>query len=135
MPDQELRFAQASTGWAYWLRLGRGFEIAGKSPEALNAYLNGLHHVPTDVETAVNAARLFARTGQRLIREGQLADGLMPLGQAVQVMRRLFDYPLSDEQLGVVRDQLQGTLQAIRDAKANRHPQSASRLLANQTAV
>ncbi len=135
VPDHDLRFAQSSTGWAYWLRLGRGFEVAGKDAEALNAYLNGLHHMPTDVETAVNVARLFARAGQRLIRDGQLADGLMPLGQAVQVMRKLFDYPLSDEQLSVVREQLQGTLQAIHDAKANLHPRSSSRLLANQTVV
>lgn len=116
LPDHDVRFAEPSVGSDYWMRLGRGFEEAGKDAEALNAYLNGLHNTPTDAAIAVKVAAIFSRTGQQRLREGALAAGLASLHQGMLVMEHLFDYPLTDEQLRVIKAQLQQTLQAIRDA-------------------
>ncbi len=114
VPDHDLRFAQPQIGLDYWTRLGRGFEEAGKLPEALNAYLNGLHNVPRDAATALKVAELFSRVSHQRLAEGALAEGIVSLRQAVLVTEKLFDYPLTDEQLQTIRRQLQETVSAIR---------------------
>ena len=115
VPEHDLRFAESQIGLDYWLRLGRGFEEAGKPAEALNAYLNGLHNVPTDVSTAIKVAALFSREGHERLHEDRLPEGIALLRQALLIMQKLFDYQLTEDQLRTVRDQLQGTLQALRD--------------------
>ena len=116
VPDDDIRFAQPEVGLAYWLRLGRGFEEAGKPEEALQAYLNGLHQVPTDAGAALKASALLFRLCQRRVRQRALTEGIASLREAVVVMERLFDYPLTHEQLQVVRRDLQETLGALREA-------------------
>lgn len=113
IPDFELRFAQPQTGLDYWQRLGRGFENADKSPEALQAYLNGLHYVPTDVPTALKVGELFTHVSQQHLKHGDLARGVSSLRQALLVMEHLFDFPLQDEQLQTLKTQLQDTLHAL----------------------
>jgi len=123
VPDLDLRFAQAETGLEYWVRLGRGFEEAGKPAEALNAYLNGLHNVPTDTPTALTVSRLFSQVSQRHLAAGSLVEGIADLRRALLMLERLFDRPLTDEQLDAVRRQLHETLQALRAATAARGEQ------------
>lgn len=114
IPDVDLRFGEPRTGLDYWRRLGRGFEEAGKAQEALNAYLNGLHNVPTDAATALKVTELLSRASQQRLSGGALGEGIASLRQAVHMMERLFDYPLTDEQLGTVKRQLEETLRALR---------------------
>jgi hypothetical protein len=117
VPDHDLRFAQSQTGRDYWMRMGRGFDAAGKDLEALNAYLNALHQMPQDLDAAGKAAALFLRVGERLLREGSLKEGLALLRQAVVMLEKLFDHPLSDEQLRAVKEQLDRAVQALRTVK------------------
>jgi len=133
LPEHDMRFAQSSVGGDYWVRLGRGFEGAGKDADALQAYLNSLHNVPTDAAIAVKIATLFARIGQQRLREGSLAAGLGSLRQGMLVMQKLFEHPLTEEQLRTIKEQLHETLRAIKQAAAS--PPKKSRTLANQTAV
>ncbi|MBI4003519.1 MAG: PDZ domain-containing protein [Candidatus Omnitrophica bacterium] len=117
IPEHDVRFAEPRTGLEYWRRMGRGFEEAGKPAEALNAYLNGLHNVPDDSATALRVAELSASQGQEHLRTRRLAEGLAALRQAVVVFEKLFDYPMTDDELQRVKRQLEGTLDAIRAAK------------------
>ncbi len=130
LPDHDVRFAQPETGREYWTRLARGFETSGNDTEALSAYLNALHNVPTDVDSAVHVATLLSRAGQQRLQAGALAEAFAILQRATLVMERLFEFPLSEEQLTRIKAQLQGTLQAIQRAAA-----PARSLLAIQTFV
>jgi hypothetical protein len=114
IPEYDLRFAEARVGAAYWQRLGRGFEEAGKPGEALNAYLNGLHLTPADAHLAAQAGVLWLQVTQQRLRERQLIEGLGALGQASAFLQRLFDYPLTTPQLIQLRDELKATLAALK---------------------
>jgi hypothetical protein len=118
VPDHDVRFVEPKVGLDYWVRLGRGFEDAGKPGEALNAYLNGLHNVPRDVSTALKVSVLYSQFSRRSLRDGRLPDGIARLDQSLLVMERLFDYSLTDEQLETVRDHLRNTLESLRASTA-----------------
>lgn len=120
IPDHDIRFAEAKVGLDYWTRLGRGFEEAGKPEEALDAYLNGLHNLSTDPAMALKVSELFSTLSQRRLAQGTLADGVGDLHQALVVLERLFDYPLTDDQLHLVRRELQDTLKTLRTITAKR---------------
>ena len=119
IPDYDLRFAQAQVGLEYWARLGRGFEDANEPTEALNAYLNGLHNVPTDVPTAFKVSELSLRLSQQQLNTQSLVEGIASLQQALLVMEKLFDSPLSDDQLRTIKDRLTNTLRVLRQTTAN----------------
>lgn len=116
LPEHDLRFAQPQVGLEYWRRLGRGFEEARKPQEALDAYLNGLHNVPEDVPTALKAIELSSQLGQQRLSEGNTPEGIRALSRSLSMMHRLFERPLSDEQLRRVRDQLRATVTALKHA-------------------
>ncbi|MBI1992166.1 MAG: PDZ domain-containing protein [Candidatus Omnitrophica bacterium] len=121
IPDFDIRFADPKIGLEYWRRLGRGFEEAGKPAEALQAYLNGLHNVPQETGVALKVAELFLRASQQRLQEGALADAVASLRQALSMLEKLFDEPLTEEELQRIRTRLQATLQALRafSAKPN----------------
>lgn len=127
VPDDEIRFAENRLGLNYWTRLGRGFEGAGKVDEALRAYLNALHNVPTDTAMALKISELFSRVSQQRFTEQAAGDAVAALRQALLVLERLFDYPLTEEQMEAVRRQLQDTLRSLhsyslRQASASTDP-------------
>jgi len=117
IPEHDVRFAEPRIGLEYWTRLGRGFEEARKPADALSAYLNGLHLVPADAATALKAAELFSALGQEHLRRREWAKGIAALRQAVGVFEKLFDYPMTDDELQRIKHQLEATLQALRTAK------------------
>jgi len=117
VPDHDIRFAQPDSGLAYWRRLGRGFEEARRPEEALSAYLNALHNVPNDTETATQISTLFSSISQRHLKEGRLMEGIVALRQAVRVMEHLLEQPLADAQLRLIQRQLEDTLTALRDLR------------------
>ncbi len=117
LPNYDFRFAEPAVGRDYWFRLGRGFEEAGKDSDALDAYLNGLHNMPMDIELGLKAAVLFASQGQAHIRSHTLVKGLASLHDGMVMMQHLFDSPLTDDQLRLIKTQLQATLQAIKEAR------------------
>ena len=121
VPEHDVRFAQPQIGLEYWTRLGRGFEEAGKPAEALGAYLNALHNMPRDVPTALKSGELFFALSRQGLAEGKLADGIAQMAQALTLLEKLFDAPLTDEQLQAVRRELQDTLRALRDSKRDSH--------------
>ena len=127
VPDHDLRFGQARVGLDYWRRLARGFDEAGQSAQALNAYLNGLHNVPDDLDTALKVAELSSRISQQHLGEGALApshqdrmtglaEGIASLRDALLIMQKLFDYQLSEDQLRAIKLQLQETRRALHHA-------------------
>ena len=117
IPEHDVRFAEPRIGLEYWTRLGRGFEEARQPADALNAYLNGLHNVPADSATALKAAELFSSLGQEHLRQREWARGIAALRQAVGVFEKLFDYPMTDDELQRIKHQLEETLRALRAAK------------------
>ena len=119
IPDHDLRFAKPEIGLDYWMRLGRGFEEARKPAEALNAYLNALHNVPTDVAAACKVSDLFTRVSREQLDRGDLAGGVASLRQGLVVMQKLFDSPLTEEQLRAIKDRLTDTLRALRQTTAS----------------
>ena len=121
VPDHDVRFADPRVGLDYWRRLGRGFEEAGKPTEALDAYLNGLHNVPTDTATALKVTDLFSRASQQHLAGGELADGIASLQQALTMMEKLFDEPLTEDQLQAIKHQLEETLRTLRQL-SSQHP-------------
>lgn len=114
VPDHDVRFAEPAVGLVYWQRLGRGFEEAGKTGQALDAYLNGLHNVPGDIGTALKVSELLTRLSRMHLAEERVVEGVARLRQAVLVLQRAFEHPLDEEQLAAVRRQLQETLEALR---------------------
>lgn len=125
IPEHDIRFAQAQAGVEYWLRLGKGYEEAGRPAEALEAYLNSLHNMPTDTTAAFLVERLSLQLASRLLREGALPKAVDVLQQAVLIMERLFSRSLTEAQLQLIRKELAETLQALRHAIAA-SPQSTS---------
>ncbi len=121
VPNDELHFVEAKAGLDYWTRLGRGFEQAHKPSDALEAYLNGLHHVPTDIPTALNVSELLLEVSQQQLHSHDLAVGLSSLRQAVLILQKLFESSLTEEQLQRVKNQLKSTLQALQKVR----PQAA----------
>jgi hypothetical protein len=120
VPDHDVRFADPAVGLAYWQRLGRGFAEAGKTAQALDAYLNGLHNVPGDIGAALTVSALLSRLSRTLLAGGQAAEGVARLRQAVLVLQRLFEHPLDDEQLAAVgRLFLLGILFSITESGAD----------------
>ena len=114
---EDIRFAQPETGLAYWTRLGRGFEQAGKTAEALDAYLNGLHNMPDDLAIALRVETLLLRVSREQLSAGELAGGVRQLRQSLTVMERLFERPLDAAQLDQLRSELKDTLEALRAAR------------------
>ena len=122
VPEHDIHFAEPQIGLDYWTRLGRGFEDAHQPAQALNAYLNALHNVPTDVTVALKASQLLVEVSQRSLHDHALVEGITSLREAVLIMEQLFSYTLTDEQLQMIKRQLQETLEALRIAAA--HPAS-----------
>ena len=118
IPEHDLRFAEPRIGLEYWTRMGRGFEEARQPGDALNAYLNGLHDVPADSATALKVAELFSSLGQQHFAQRRLSEGIASLRQAIMVFEKLFDYPMTDDELQRIKHQLEATLDALRAAKA-----------------
>ena len=125
VPEHDIRFAQPDVGFAYWQRLGRGFEDAKKPDDALSAYLNALHNAPTDTATAIKVSTLFSRASQRHLKEGRLPEGIAALRHAVQMMEHLLEQPLADEQLQSIKQQLQETVTALRRLREQQQAQKA----------
>ena len=126
VPEDALRFAEPSVGRNYWSRLGRGFEEAGRPKEALNAYLNGLHNLPTDTATAFKVSELLRALSQQQLHDGEMVNGVTTLRQALLILEHVFDTPLSDEQLAQVRQRLQETLETLRRVSATQRSQHVS---------
>ncbi len=114
VPDYDFHFVEPQVGYDYWFRLGRGFEGADKLQEALKGYLNGLHNLPQDLNLGLRASLLWSRLGQEQLRNNKAAEGLSSLRNSVVMMQKLFDYPLNDEQLQAIKEQLQSTVQGMR---------------------
>jgi hypothetical protein len=119
IPQHDVRFAEPQTGLAYWVRLGQGFERAGKPADALDAYLNALHNVPDDVPTALTVSDLLVRMSRERLSSGDLAEGAAQLNRALKVMNGLFTHPLSTDQLEVVKRQLTDALRSLKEASAS----------------
>ncbi len=117
IPQHDVRFAEPTTGRAYWVRLGDGFTRADKPAEAVDAYLNGLHNVPDDVPTALKVSELLVRISRERLAAGELSDGVAQLHRALLVMKGLFAHRLSIEQLESVKRQLTESLGALRDTQ------------------
>lgn len=106
IPDHELRFVDPSAGRAYWANLGRGFREAGQSDQALHAYLNALHHAPSDLGLAMTVSHLLGALAGRHLEAARYAEALGALNQQVTILNKLFEHPLSTEQLQAVKQQL-----------------------------
>lgn len=132
LPDHDIRFAEPDTGRAYWMRMGRGFEEAGNPREALQAYLNALHNVPSDAAIALKVITLASQLSRERLEAGDLAEGMRQLRNALTMMDRLFESPLSEEELEALRQQLHDILAALRQVSASTPaPRQSSRAADN----
>jgi hypothetical protein len=114
VPDHDVRFAEARVGLEYWARLGWAYEDVNRPADALNAYLNGLHNAPSDTATAMKVSEMSWRLGREHLASKRLPEGVAALEQAVTLMQRRFEAPLSDEQLVKLKAQLETTLAVLR---------------------
>ncbi len=114
IPDFDLRFGDPTAGQQYWARLARGFGEVNQPQDMLNAYLNSLHNLPKDPIIALQACELFFLLGQEQLRQQAVVPAMSRLLDALSIADRLFDYPLSDADLGRLKAQLQNTLEAVR---------------------
>lgn len=114
VPEHDLRFIEPTAGAAYWARMGRGFREARNSEAALEAYLNALHHDPTHLEAALATAELLWEVAWRRLEDDRFAHALTSMQQATAFLERLFDQPLTIEQLAAVNEQMRATLAALR---------------------
>jgi tetratricopeptide (TPR) repeat protein len=114
IPDQELRFVDPSAGRSYWANLGRGFREAGQSDQALHAYLNALHHAPSDLSLAMTVSHLLGTLAGRHLEAARYAEALGALNQQVTILNALFEHPLSTQQLQAVKQQLELTVEGLK---------------------
>ncbi len=119
VPDDDLRFAQPSAGLGYWSRLGRAYEQVGKPEDARTAYLNALHQMSDQDDIALKVVTVSLQVSQRRLHEGDIAEGITRLREAVVMMQHLFERPLATPQLETVRQQLRATLEVLRAARIN----------------
>ena len=123
VPNFDVRFAETRIGLDYWRKQGQDFERAGDIESALDAYINALHNVPDELDTAVAMSRLFCQLSQRYFTKRQWREGVAALQQAVLMLEKLFDQPLNSQQLHIVKEQLQSVKDQIRQALASlSHP-------------
>jgi len=114
LPEHDIRFADSQTGLAYWKRLGRGFETAGDFDKSLDAYLNGLHNDPEQLDVALTVSELLWHIAHRHLQAQRLAEALKALQDEMLILERLFNEPLSTEQLEQIKAQLEGTIRLLR---------------------
>ncbi len=114
IPEHDLRFVDPSAGSAYWSNLGRGFEEAKEPERALNAYLNGLHNDPQNLEVALKVSELLWRIGRQQLEQRRLGESVTALQHATTLLTHAFDEPLTGAQLQQVKTQLQQTLDVLR---------------------
>jgi len=117
IPDDQIRFADANAGVAYWTNMARGFREAGKFSDALSAQLNALHYDVTDAQLALAASSLLWQVAQDDLDAGRLQSGVLRIEQATQMLNKLFERPLSVEQLTEVKNQLRRALTALQQVK------------------
>ena len=118
IPEFDIRFAEPRVGAEYWQRQARGYEMAHDAQNALHAYLNALHNVPDDTDTAVKVSQLFCQVSQQRLRKGKTREGVSALSQAVILMQKLLDRPLTDEQLHALKQQLKEALATLTSASS-----------------
>ena len=113
VPDHDIRFAEAKAGVAYWMRLARGFETAGRLDQALNATLNALHNDPGDLDVALKASELLSRIAHAKLTARQLGEALIAIREGTILLGKLFEQPLDAAKLQAIKSQLEATLQAL----------------------
>lgn len=113
VPEHDVRFADPATGAGYWVRLGRGFETAQQSKEALDAYLNALHNVPTDPSVAIKAANLFWEMAHQQLQAHDLQAAVVSLQRGTAMLKRLFDYSLDADELASIKTRLEQVVQDL----------------------
>ena len=123
VPNSEIVFAQPGPALDYWTRLGRAYRDVGRPGDALDAYLNALHVVPSNTEVAMAVSELSWAVGRQAIEDRRMPAAVTALEQAVTVMQRLFDHPLTDAQLLALKSQLETTLQTLQ--RLSRESQSS----------
>jgi len=117
IPQHDIRFAEPKTGVAYWERLGRGFEEAGNTEGALDAYLNALHNDPSRTPSALNATLLSWRLARQRLEARRLAEAITAIQQGTVLLEKLFNGPLTGEQLQAIQTELQQTTRALAGAR------------------
>jgi len=113
IPEHDVRFADPQAGLGYWVRLGRGFEIEGLLEQALNAYLNALHNEPTQLEVALKACDLLWQIAQHRLAHQQMSEAVAALQHGTLLLKRLFDHPLNEAELQLIRQRLEETVKLL----------------------
>lgn len=114
VPEHDIRFADGKVGAEYWTRMARGFLIAGKLEESLNATLNALHNDPAQLDEALRAASLLLDIAQQRLTERRLPESLVALKQATILLNRVFEHPLTTPQLEAIKSRLARTLELMK---------------------
>lgn len=117
VPDFDLRFVEPAAGMAYWRNLARGFEVAGKTDDAIVSYLNALHHDPAQSDIAMRLTELWLAQTQQQLAKQQTNEALASLNQAVTTLQRLFEEPRNLDELERIKRQLEQTLRALKSVK------------------
>ncbi len=117
VPDYDLRFAEPRAGLEYWARLGRGYETAGNQEAALNAYLNALHNEPTFVDAAVKVSDVLWVIAQQRLAAHKVSGAVQALEQETRLLNKLFEYPLTDEDLLNLKRRLEETIRIIHQSR------------------
>ena len=114
VPDHDFRFMEPAAGRDYWTRLGHGFEIARNPEQALEAYGNALHNTPDDVALAMKVSELLGEVAHARLERKELAPALEAFDNHARLLERLFDEPLTEEQMQTVKSRLEQVLKDLR---------------------
>ena len=114
VPDYDFHFIEPSAGHDYWTRLGRGFEIAHDPEHALAAYGNALHNVPDDVTLAIKVSEVLGDVAHVHLERKELPQALDAFDNHTRLLARLFDEPLTEEQVQMVKSRLEQVLKELR---------------------
>lgn len=113
VPDDDMKFVEPRAGLSYWARMGRGYETVGDLEAALSAYLNGLHNEPTFVDAAFKVSDLLWQIAQQRLAAKNIGEAMTALQAEVRLLHRLFEQPMTEEDLQRIKGQLERTIAVI----------------------
>lgn len=120
IPDYSLRFVDPKAAKRYWSDRGAKELLDGHDVVAMRSLLNALHYAPESYDVALALCESVMRQGETLWKEGQRAEALGVLKQAMALYRQAATKPLTAQHWARIKRSLQQLLRTLA-AKPSTH--------------